>query len=193
MRKTCKSRIEFGDYQTLNRLAIDICQNLEDLGMRPKAVVEPTCGIGSFVIEACDAFPITEIVYGFEINRTHLKTLQNKIKETVNEKKVQLQGADFFTIDWRKTLPKVSGSVLVVGNFPWVTNSLQGTINGKNLPEKSNFQGHNEFDAISGKANFDISECMLLEVLSWFSHRNACHSALFKIQAAGRRFDKCNA
>jgi len=184
MSKICKHRIAFGDFQTPNRLAIDVCQKLANLGIRPDVVIEPTCGIGSFVIAACNAFPMAKTVYGFEINRTHLETLQNKVKETANEKRIQLQEADFFTVDWRTTWQKVTGSVLVVGNFPWVTNSVQGTMNGKNLPEKSNFQRHIGFDAISGKANFDISECMLLEVLSWFSHRDGDIAMLVKTAVA---------
>jgi hypothetical protein len=79
---------------------------------------------------------------------------------------------------------KISGSVLVLGNFPWVTSATQGSIGGNNLPEKSNFLNRNGFDAISGKSNFDISEWMLLEVLRWFGKRSGDIAMLVKMSVA---------
>ncbi|MBI3920431.1 MAG: SAM-dependent DNA methyltransferase, partial [Armatimonadetes bacterium] len=60
------------------------------------------------------------------------------------------------------TLPS---PVLVVGNLPWVTNAALGVMGGANLPQKSNFQRHSGFAAKTGKANFDISEWMLIKLL----------------------------
>lgn len=179
-----KQRIEFGDFQTPDGLALDICQRLAEMGIRPDMVIEPTCGIGAFVVAACKAFPEAREVRGFEINGSYLDTLRGKLTAMKDAKRVHLQVADFFATDWRSTLEQVTGSVLVVGNFPWVTNAVQGTIGGTNLPEKSNFQGHNGFDAISGKANFDISEWMLLEVLRWFEGRAGDVAMLVKTAVA---------
>lgn len=184
MNDTRKRRIEFGDFQTPDGLAFDICQRLAKLGIRPDVVIEPTCGVGSFVVASCKAFPQAKEIRGFEINGDYLATLRARLADTKDAKRVQLEQADFFVTDWRATLETLPGSVLVIGNFPWVTNSAQGAIGGTNLPEKSNFQGHNGFDAISGKANFDISEWMLLEVLRWFEGRAGDVAMLVKTAVA---------
>jgi hypothetical protein len=181
---TRKRRIEFGDFQTPDDLAFEICQRLTTLGIHPDVVIEPTCGVGSFIVAACQAFPQAKKVLGFEINGEYLATLRARLARTKDAKRVRLDQADFFATDWRATLEALPGSVLVIGNFPWVTNSAQGAIGGTNLPEKSNFQGHNGFDAISGKANFDISEWMLLEVLRWLEGRSGDVAMLVKTAVA---------
>jgi len=60
-----------------------------------------------------------------------------------------------------------------LGNLPWITNSKQGLINGKNLPQKSNFQRYHGLDAITGKSNFDISEWMLIKLIECIDRRSA--------------------
>jgi hypothetical protein len=60
-----------------------------------------------------------------------------------------------------------------LGNLSWITNSKQGLINGKNLPQKTNFQGYQGLDAITGKSNFDISEWMLIKLIECLSQRSA--------------------
>ena len=67
-----------------------------------------------------------------------------------------------------------------MGNFPWVTNSQQGTIEGKNLPKKSNFQCHSGLEAITGKSNFDISEWMLIKVIHCLQNREGYLAMLCK-------------
>lgn len=96
-----------------------------------------------------------------------------------------MQG-DFFTFNW-KSLLTTDGSLLVVGNFPWVTNSQQGTIGGANLPSKKNFQNRNGFDAMTGKSNFDISEWMLIQVSNWLCNRHGYLAMLVKTSVA-RKF-----
>lgn len=179
-----KRRIEFGDFQTPDGLAQAVCRRLTVLGIRPNAVIEPTCGVGAFVRAAAEAFPDAREIFGFETNGAYLEGLRAKLKSTPGWDRIRLEHADFFTTDWRGKLSDISGSVLVVGNFPWVTNATQGAIGGSNLPEKSNFLAHRGFDAISGKANFDISEWMLLEVLRWFEGRSGDVAMLVKTAVA---------
>lgn len=179
-----KRRIEFGDFQTPDTLALEICRRLVALGIRPDAVVEPTCGVGAFVVAATKAFPNAREIVGFEINETYLETLRGQLASSPDGGRVRIDQADFFAKDWREELARIHGQVLVIGNFPWVTNAAQGIIGGSNLPEKSNFLGHNGFDAISGKANFDISEWMLLEVLRWMKGREGDVAMLVKTAVA---------
>jgi hypothetical protein len=184
MNKAHKQRIEFGDFQTPESLAFNICQRISQFGIRPDVVIEPTCGVGAFVCAVAKTFPETQQILGFDINGDYLDTLQEKIKGIKDSSRVHLKQSDFFTTDWPAIFEEITGSVLVIGNFPWVTNAVQGIIGGKNLPEKSNFQRHNGFDAITGKANFDISEWMLLQVLRWFEYRSGDIVMLIKTSVA---------
>jgi hypothetical protein len=52
------------------------------------------------------------------------------------------------------------------------------------VPRKSNFQKHQGLDAITGKANFDISEWMLLEVCRWLQGRQGDLAMLVKTAVA---------
>ena len=79
--------------------------------------------------------------------------------------KIRLIGADFFDMDWKHLIAELPEPVLLLGNPPWVTNSHLATLGSQNLPVKSNFQNRNGLDAITGKANFDISEWMLIRLM----------------------------
>lgn len=179
-----KRRIEFGDFQTPESLALLVCKRLAEIGFRPTTVVEPTCGVGAFVLAAAQCFPDAKKILGFEVNTEYLDKLSARLPGVAGAERIRLREADFFATDWRLALSQEDGPILVLGNFPWVTNSTQGSIGSTNLPEKTNFQNHNGFDAISGKANFDISEWMLLEVLRWFQNRPGDVAMLVKTAVA---------
>lgn len=182
MSESKKQRIEFGDFQTPDDLAIEVCQRLARIGISPAAVIEPTCGRGAFLAAAGRAFPIARQILGFDINPSYLGAVEGRMQ--ASDPRVRVECADFFATNWREKLAQIDGTALVIGNFPWVTNAVQGSIGGANLPEKSNFQKHNGFDAISGKANFDISEWMLLEVMRWFEGRAGDVAMLVKTAVA---------
>lgn len=184
MNEVRRKRIEYGDFQTPEALAKRVCQRLKHLGLRPNVVIEPTCGVGAFVLAAIDAFPDANAVCAYEINPLYLGVLREQLRSRNVSQRAQLVEADFFHTEWKELISRTPGSVLVLGNFPWVTSSVQGAIGGTNLPKKSNFQGRKGFDAISGAANFDISEWMLLEVLSWFVRRSADIAMLVKTAVA---------
>ena len=59
--------IEFGDFQTPNELANKIVIHLKQLGISPTTIIEPTCGIGSFILASLKTYPDTKI-FGFDIN-----------------------------------------------------------------------------------------------------------------------------
>ena len=179
-----KQKIEFGDFQTPDSLAQSVCAKLSELGISPDVVIEPTCGIGAFVMAAASTFSTASEIHGFEVNPLYLEKLRERLLTTNNSEKIKLTQSDFFTTDWKKVINNTSGTILVIGNFPWVTNAVQGVIGGNNLPEKSNFLNQNGFDAISGKANFDISEWMLLELLRWFYGHSGDIAMLVKTTVA---------
>jgi len=181
--KRTTQRIEFGDFQTPDELAMVLCKRLSTMGIQPEVVIEPTCGTGAFVLAATKAFPEARDIIGVDVNAEYLATLRRRLA-ALPSAHVTLEHANFFELDWRGKLRSLSGSLLVIGNFPWVTNATQGAIGGSNMPEKSNFQNHRGLDAITGKANFDISEWMLLEVLDWFQDRSGDVAMLCKTSVA---------
>ncbi len=181
-----QTQIEFGDFQTPLELAKRVCQKLDELGVSPATVIEPTCGVGAFVEASALTFPDAKKVIGLEVNQVYLDELEKRKKKFPQGERISLIQGDFFDFDW-KGLFDVEGSLLVIGNFPWVTNSQQGAIGGLNLPTKINFQNRNGFDAMTGKSNFDISEWMLMQAANWLRNRKGYLAMLCKTSVA-RKF-----
>lgn len=163
MKKSVR-KIEYGDFQTPPELAYEICQKLSVLGVSPEVVIEPTCGTGAFIKGALQCFAPTTQIIGVEINASYLAQLRQELVTLSHQETVQLRQEDFFKLNWSDLVRPIKGEVLVLGNLPWVTNSVQGIIGGRNLPSKTNFLFHNGLDAITGKSNFDISEWMLIRL-----------------------------
>src|SRR5687767_12902305 len=123
-----RDRIAFGDFQTPRPLADQVCSLLVDAGVRPKSIVEPTCGTGSFLLAAADAFPRAKRLVGVEINSEHLATAAKAVSARVDAGRFQLERADFFRTRWPLLLKDLAEPVLVIGNPPWVTNAAQGSL-----------------------------------------------------------------
>lgn len=182
MHQKKRSKKEFGDFQTPGYLAEEVCQKLVELEVVADNIIEPTCGVGAFVLSALKIYPNSKF-YGYEINENYIQTLRSKL-ELHQKVNVEIFQSDFFTTDWKFNMNNISGSVLVLGNLPWVTNSTQGSLGSENVPLKNNFQNFKGIDAITGKANFDISEWMLLEIISWFEKRSGTIAMLVKTAVA---------
>lgn len=180
------SKIEYGDFQTPFELAKRVCEKLNELGVSAETIIEPTCGVGAFVEASAVSFPFAKKIFGVEVNQTYLNELENRKKRFVQNGRVSLLQGDFFDFNW-KSLLDTEGSLLIIGNFPWVTNSQQGAIGGENLPAKINFQNRNGFDAMTGKSNFDISEWMLIQASNWLRNRHGYLAMLVKTSVA-RKF-----
>ena len=52
-----KNKIEFGDFQTPDGFALRLVSLLRSHGVMPETVIEPTCGVGSFLVAASTVFP----------------------------------------------------------------------------------------------------------------------------------------
>ncbi|MFH1369981.1 MAG: SAM-dependent methyltransferase [Planctomycetota bacterium] len=174
-------RIEFGDYQTPQSLADQVLALLATQGLNPAAVVEPTCGLGAFVKAAAHSCPSAEIL-AFDLNREYTKRLVESSESF--RTRIHVEDQDFFDKDWKAFFDSLDGEILVVGNPPWVTNASLGAIHGKNLPKKSNFQNHKGFAAKTGKANFDISEWILIKLIESLGCHCACVAMLCKTTTA---------
>lgn len=158
-----KAVTEFGDFQTPPALALATTQILHRLGVRPRSILEPTCGRGAFASAAAITFPEAESIIGVDINPEHLRAAKTAVKRG----RIKFRQGDFFKLDWPSVVNKAKGPWLIIGNPPWVTSANLGAIASDNLPVKSNFHGRNGIEAITGKSNFDISEWMLLRYLDW--------------------------
>ena len=176
---------EFGDFQTPLPLAVAAVSRLcKMLSFKPKTIIEPTCGVGAFLIAAAEAFPEAEQIIGVEIDAGYLELARNSIDGETYANKVTLIQADFFQVNWAELLAPLPKPILVIGNPPWVTNADIGLIKGSNLPKKSNFQNRSGFDALTGKANFDISESMLLQEMNWIDRYGGAVAMLCKTAVA---------
>lgn len=179
-----KRKIELGDWQTPPELAEKVCRVLLELGITPASIIEPTCGKGSFVLAALKSFPTVKHCFGLDISNEYLAETINKIKPLENRIASTVMQGDFFSFQWNKQLELMPDPVLVIGNPPWATNSVIESIDGKNLPRKSNFQNMKGLDAITGKSNFDISEWMIISMLDILRERQACLAMLCKVAVA---------
>lgn len=170
---------QYGDFQTPPELAQDVCNMLARRGIVPTAIVEPTCGRGAFLSAASVAFPEVSPLLGVEINEGYVASARQLLGGSA-----EVEQGDFFAIDWDAVLSRSPGPWLVLGNPPWVTSAELGLLKSTNLPTKSNFQAHQGLDAITGKANFDISEWMLLKQLEWLKERSGWLAVLVKTSVA---------
>jgi len=181
--KKNREKIEFGDFQTPDSLAHEICEFLLSQGVRPESVVEPTCGKGNFIIASIKTFNSCKKFIASDINSDYIRVLSDKVC-SFSSADVEFKNADFFLVDWHNIFVRLPKPLLIIGNPPWVTNSELGTIAGNNLPAKTNFQNHKGLDAITGKANFDISEWMLIHLLDCAQNQVSVLAMLCKTSVA---------
>jgi hypothetical protein len=185
MRESSMSKTkEYGDFQTPEKLARDVCALLSAHGLRPAALLEPTCGLGRFLFAALDQFKEVKRALGADINTQYIEQAGTVLQRRQDAERVRLVEGDFFITDWKKVISELPEPLLVIGNPPWITNAHLSTLGSQNLPAKSNFQNRNGIDAITGKANFDISEWMLIRLLEAMSGRCGALAMLCKSSVA---------
>lgn len=181
-----KQQIEFGDFQTPQRLAEAVCQLLVALQIEPSTLIEPTCGLGNFVLSGLQHFPTVTHAYASEINPLYLQTLRKRLTAHPSEADVNIVDADFFATDWHEVTYSLKAPILFIGNPPWVTNSELATMSSSNLPIKHNFQNLTGIEALTGASNFDISEWMILKMVDVVHSRNGVIAMLCKTSVARR-------
>lgn len=186
MAKRNLRQVEYGDFQTPDALATQVVALLNDRGIKPASVVEPTCGLGAFVLAAMRGFDTTRRIIGLEINHDYFVEADARLSKEPRRPQLDLRRADFFSFDWPAVVRELPQPVLLLGNPPWVTSSGIGAIRGSNLPAKSNFQGHRGLDAITGKSNFDIAEWMLIKLLEACDGTSSTLAMLVKTSVARR-------
>jgi hypothetical protein len=178
-------RIEFGDFQTPPSLASRVVELLISRGLAPRTIVEPTCGLGSFVEAALTGFRKASVM-AYDVNPDYVRKTAALTGLSSSVARLTCQVANFFVQDWTATLASVPEPILIIGNPPWITASGLGSLRSTNLPEKSNFQNRRGLDALMGKSNFDVAEWMLLRLLGAALSRDATVAMLVKTSVARR-------
>lgn len=152
----------FGDFQTPVELARAVWNALplEEV----QAVVEPTVGLGAFLAGA------PHRMHGlpwrcFDINPSYVRRAGGIARELgIRDAEIEVRDAFKLSCDQMGGLD-YNAPILAIGNPPWVTSSGQAGSDLTNLPEKTNDGfGLSGLDALTGKANFDIAEAILLQL-----------------------------
>jgi hypothetical protein len=179
--------IEYGDFQTPAKLTDEICSYLLEKDIHPNILIEPTCGKGNFIISALRHLQPIDKIYGIEIYKAYIWECKFRIikyylrNHQEKKSKIYLFHQNIFNFNFQDLVRNVGNEeILVLGNPPWVTNSILGSLNSENLPKKSNFKSYSGLDAITGKGNFDISEYIALLMLENFSIHNGHMAFLVK-------------
>lgn len=173
-----------GDYQTPPDFSNLVCRYLKNVcNLHPDAVIEPTCGQGNFLRSAL-LLDAKEYI-GIEINPQYCA----QCRETIRDPRVRIIEQSIFGL---ATLPLLHtrGSVLILGNPPWVTNSYLSTTESPNLPQKENFKHLHGMDALTGASNFDICENIILQMAHEYVGHLAVLAMLCKTSVARNVFQE---
>lgn len=195
-KQTQKKIVEFGDFQTPLALAQEVVAVVCSQFPNFKTVIEPTCGIGTFLLALFDPGVVNDVtrVIGMEINPEYVSIAKERITP-YQSKTIQLdiQEQDFFKTNWEQFVLKLPSPILFIGNPPWVTNSQLGKIAGENVPQKWNLKRHSGIDAMTGHGNFDISESMLIQLATLIADTDAAMAFLVKTSVARKVFEYLSA
>ncbi|HEX7299721.1 MAG TPA: hypothetical protein VF257_11990 [Solirubrobacteraceae bacterium] len=131
-----------------------------------EAVIEPTVGLGSFLAAAPEAARAAPWIC-FDIHADYVETARNAAK-LAGINGAQIEQKDAFTLSPADlTHLNPAAPVLAIGNPPWVTSAAQAHAGRANLPVKSNGDfALRGLDALTGQANFDIAEAILLRIIA---------------------------
>ncbi len=178
-------RAAYGDFQTPIALSREVCALIARTGFRPASIIEPTCGMGSFLQASLETFPEASYVLGFEINPEYVQHARDTIARITSPGiRAEVRQSDFFLTDWSRIVEGLPEPILVIGNPPWATNTMLSVLGSGNLPNKSNLDRLRGIDALTGRSNFDISEWMLRENLGWLNGKDGLLAMLCKTAVA---------
>lgn len=181
------TRREYGDFQTNNNLAIEVTEYASLKYPNIEFVLEPTCGKGNFILAAIKSFRNIKKIVGVEIFHPYIWETKLKIlsfyleNSNLSKPEIDIIHEDAFQYNYYDLADSTRHlKTLIIGNPPWVTNSELGTINSKNLPQKSNFKQVKGFEARTGKGNFDLGEYISLNLIRAFQKHNGLFAFLIK-------------
>jgi hypothetical protein len=157
---------DLGDFQTPPALVEQILRVLGPVGRRWPRVLEPTCGRGNFLAGLLGQDPPPREIRAFELQASHA----DQAKTVAGRRplvRTEITVANIFDVDLRTGLNWAeTGPLLVLGNPPWVTNAELGGLGSTNLPAKKNWRKLRGIDAMTGRSNFDLAECVWIKTLT---------------------------
>lgn len=148
-----------GDFQTPELLARQVWAlvNATDYDL----IIEPTFGAGSFLATTPEGSD--SAILGWEI---HQEYYARTLARFAGRARMQLVHGDIFAVTGDDLPIATNTAALVIGNPPWVTSAEQGVLGGRNTGPKRNMKALAGLDALTGKANFDIAEAIILHLLT---------------------------
>ena len=188
MSRAKRTQAEYGDFQTPLWLAQQVCTLLANQGLKPAAILEPTCGVGHFLEAALNQFQFAKTVVATDINPDYVAQTKARLL-SFNSVDQQIFQADFFGTDWPTIIENLPQPLLILGNPPWVTNAALSTLNSDNVPSK---EGRplkdggvaNGLLSITGGGNFDLSEWIIEKLITWSGQGNVTVAMLCKTAVA---------
>ncbi len=177
---------EFGDFQTPRRLVKEVVACLRESGKRWDRLLEPTCGVGNFILGAVEGHLLSDgaKVIGIELQQRHF-VKACCLNEHALGSQFDLFNTSIFNVDLSSQLEwPHKGKLLVLGNPPWVTNSELGALSSDNVPTKRNLKNLNGLDAITGGSNFDIAESIWLKLIDELKDEEPTIAMLCKTSVA---------
>lgn len=157
---------ELGDYQTPANLADKVVKLLSNDHTKYTNIIEPTFGCGSFIMAIINHLPSVQSINGCELNKHHYRATMTKLSQVSNKRvNFNLQCANIFNIDLNNLFEKHAHN-LVIGNPPWITVSALSTMESNKIPKHHHLKGLSGFDALTGKANLDLSEYITLMLMN---------------------------
>jgi hypothetical protein len=173
-----------GDFQTPVELAREVWKLLPGTD----AIVEPTVGTGAF-LEAAPEETRRLPWRCFDLLAEHVVTSRERAQRLGFDDAV-IFNQDAFALSPTDFDLSPDTRVLAVGNPPWVTSAAQGAAGQANLPEKRNRLGLRGLDALTGKANFDIAEAVLLALLDALRRQSEVHLAFLLKRSVALRLSR---
>lgn len=79
MSRSKRSQAEYGDFQTPSWLAQQVCHLLAAKGLKPASLLEPTCGLGNFLLATLDHFPQIKQITAADINSDYVNQVQKRL------------------------------------------------------------------------------------------------------------------
>lgn len=125
-----------------------------------------------------------QYVLGVDINDQYVAMAKTAIVGANLGANIEFISKSFFDVDWWDKVRSLPRPLLLIGNPPWVTNSYLGVLGSDNLPLKSNMRQDGGLAAITGKANFDISESMLMKLAQCLGSPETSMAMLCKTSVA---------
>jgi hypothetical protein len=162
-----------GDFQTPDELARLVWSTLD--ASQYDLIIEPTFGTGAFI--KTRPAEVKGTVLGWEIHSEYYESTKRLLEEALSSSSIKLFHRDVFKVRPSDIPSQSSSKVLFIGNPPWVTNSEQSTLGGHNTGTKRNLKALSGLDALTGKANFDISEAIVLHFVELLANVRLAHFA----------------